>query len=893
MGHAIQKEETHSREPARSRERIDRREEEAEADNADGEADNHGFAQSGGETIHRSAEAATVASASGGPGSGATPGTVNYDPGPDVHRLSEEYGIDFCKDGQAEKVQRLEQDFGSDRVQRWADEGMTVDTMGKPRDMRAYRERKANRSEEIPDDIERQNQASYQRNVYREEEEGPAGDAEAPDVVRNVISKPGRSLDGDVQREMESKMGGDFSDVQVHTGPEAAVAADSINARAFTVGNHVAFNDGEYNPGSNSGKKILAHELTHVRQQTDGRVSMLPAGADEFGRSRRSSDDFHVQAKLEVSSPDDPQEKEAEAVAEAVTKMDSSMKVESDVGPGSKAREEDNSGMDGGVLPGLSPSQPLVQPNAATGGSVDGETEKTVKAGISGSGKSLPSDTRAEFESKMGADFSDVSIHTDSQANEAAASINAEAYTVGSNIAFANGAYDTSSVSGQQLLAHELTHVRQQHNGMYRSQVVNRSMGATFHPEFSQVEDVAEDTEEARLAVEEFGSIEDAAYALKEYGSLEEARNVMDNIDVVQVLDAESGEYVPVEYYDARDLSSRVQYQIKTGNYLILDRLMDRFEIFERNNPRFMYQFEKGSAILSGRLRRPDTDPGEEALKEFENALEYAEIDFIPQGEVKVINLQAAQSSWEDATDMAEPVIEDIREYLDAVITGADRMITGLRFTRDASFFTVGALGTGGASSVPKAMAIAGGASFAGDIAKFPDVWADPTESFDPKEMVFDAFKDAVVAAFVEGISGPLRKKLRAIGGVDPEHGVVKGITEAYEGISVDAAKELVWRCAIEMVGDLTEDFIERLLNGAGSAFLEAIYNGGEISWEEIQDAFAEEFLDYDPVKVVLKQRADAAIGMLGDSLPPTPTEKAIDEAFDEIDFSDLSEPIT
>jgi len=75
---------------------------------------------------------------------------------------------------------------------------------------------------------------------------------------------------------MEDRMGESFDDVRVHTGPTAAQACESINARAFTVGNHVAFNRGEYDPESAEGQHVIAHELAHVRQQTDGAVSMLP-----------------------------------------------------------------------------------------------------------------------------------------------------------------------------------------------------------------------------------------------------------------------------------------------------------------------------------------------------------------------------------------------------------------------------------------------------------------------------------------------------------------------------------------------------------------------------------------------------------------------------------------
>ena len=86
----------------------------------------------------------------------------------------------------------------------------------------------------------------------------------------------GRSLDGLIQRAMEDRMGDSFGDVRIHTGSTAAAACESINARAFTVGNHIAFNSGEYDPSSPEGQHVIAHELAHVRQQTQGAVSMLP-----------------------------------------------------------------------------------------------------------------------------------------------------------------------------------------------------------------------------------------------------------------------------------------------------------------------------------------------------------------------------------------------------------------------------------------------------------------------------------------------------------------------------------------------------------------------------------------------------------------------------------------
>uniref|UniRef100_UPI0021D57B48 eCIS core domain-containing protein n=1 Tax=Natronobiforma cellulositropha TaxID=1679076 RepID=UPI0021D57B48 len=114
------------------------------------------------------------------------------------------------------------------------------------------------------------------RSVEAQTESDLAGETATPDVVRRVISQPGRPLEGAVREEMEARMGDSFGDVQLHTGPEAAKAASALEARAFTTGNHVVFNRGEYDPESPEGKYLLAHELAHVRQQTGGAISMLP-----------------------------------------------------------------------------------------------------------------------------------------------------------------------------------------------------------------------------------------------------------------------------------------------------------------------------------------------------------------------------------------------------------------------------------------------------------------------------------------------------------------------------------------------------------------------------------------------------------------------------------------
>lgn len=93
----------------------------------------------------------------------------------------------------------------------------------------------------------------------------PGGDGSA---VRRVLSRPGRPLDRAPRRLMEARFGHDFADVRVHTSPLAAAAAESISARAFTVGGDIVFGEGRYAPGTSAGRALLAHELTHVVQQS-------------------------------------------------------------------------------------------------------------------------------------------------------------------------------------------------------------------------------------------------------------------------------------------------------------------------------------------------------------------------------------------------------------------------------------------------------------------------------------------------------------------------------------------------------------------------------------------------------------------------------------------------
>ena len=100
----------------------------------------------------------------------------------------------------------------------------------------------------------------------------PSGDATEVDgdVEAGIRGLPGggRPLSPHVRTDMESRVGFDFGAVRVHTDGNAGQLARAVNARAFTVGSDIVFGGGEYRPESKEGQRLLAHELTHVVQQT-------------------------------------------------------------------------------------------------------------------------------------------------------------------------------------------------------------------------------------------------------------------------------------------------------------------------------------------------------------------------------------------------------------------------------------------------------------------------------------------------------------------------------------------------------------------------------------------------------------------------------------------------
>lgn len=88
-----------------------------------------------------------------------------------------------------------------------------------------------------------------------------------PAIVNEVLRSAGQPLDTATRAFMEPRFGQDFSRVRVHADTRAAASARAVNAFAYTVGNNIVFDTGQYDPATTAGRMLLAHELTHVVQQ--------------------------------------------------------------------------------------------------------------------------------------------------------------------------------------------------------------------------------------------------------------------------------------------------------------------------------------------------------------------------------------------------------------------------------------------------------------------------------------------------------------------------------------------------------------------------------------------------------------------------------------------------
>lgn len=195
--------------------------------------------------------------------------------------------------------------------------------------------------------------------------------------------------------------------------------------------------------------------------------------------NRHAAGQLPIQTKLTIGQPGDKYEQEADRVASQVVNQ-----INSPVAQKSQAKkiqreelpEEDELMMkpEAGIIQREDVPEDdeeiQMKPLAAQRGTATPDLEASIQQARS-SGQPLNNEIRGKMESAFGSNFSRVKIHNDAQSDQLNRSIQARAFTTGKDIFFRQGAYDPGSRSGQELLAHELTHVVQQSGGKANNQL--------------------------------------------------------------------------------------------------------------------------------------------------------------------------------------------------------------------------------------------------------------------------------------------------------------------------------------------------------------------------------------------------------------------------------------
>jgi Domain of unknown function (DUF4157) len=113
--------------------------------------------------------------------------------------------------------------------------------------------------------------------------EGGAQPSAVPPIVSGVLSSNGRPMDGATRSFFESRFGHNFSRVRIHTGARAAESAHAVDAHAYAVGSHLVFGSNQFSPDTHAGRKLIAHELSHVVQQSQSATSHRLSGISNPG----------------------------------------------------------------------------------------------------------------------------------------------------------------------------------------------------------------------------------------------------------------------------------------------------------------------------------------------------------------------------------------------------------------------------------------------------------------------------------------------------------------------------------------------------------------------------------------------------------------------------------
>lgn len=248
--------------------------------------------------------------------------------------------------------------------------------------------------------------------------------------------------------------------------------------------------------GTEKKKSVSSKSTLELSQTVDSPVKQVLYLQNTIGNRAvtRLIQSGALQAKLKISRPNDVQEKEADRVANEVVSMpepvsacsvlrEEEEKEEGNAKPLIQRAEEEKE--EGNPKPLIQRQEeekeegnpkPLIQRQGdKSGGQQVSSGWESRLSTAKGGGNPLSDETRAFMEPRFGADFSSVRTHTDSNADRLSSGINAQAFTVGRNIYFGAGQYNTVTSKGRNLLAHELTHTVQQ-GGAVRKKQLNISL---------------------------------------------------------------------------------------------------------------------------------------------------------------------------------------------------------------------------------------------------------------------------------------------------------------------------------------------------------------------------------------------------------------------------------
>lgn len=281
---------------------------------------------------------------------------------------------------------------------------------------------------------------------------------EVPSIVHDVLSSRNQPPATETRSFMEPRFRHEFSKIRV-----SAAQPEILQARLF-IGQ----------PGDRFEREAdLVADLVMHSTNTGGERSQSPTitiGAESL---RRASDKSTEDAlgpqvdQMEKTAQPDADEEEAqgrpEDVAALLLETDD---LEGDVGPQASREQSTTIKSPPTERPGEATMQPRELPGQTP--TVSPKQESMIYA-LRGSGQPLSATSRAFFEPRFGHNLGPVRIHVGTEASRLAQSVQAKAFTVGRDVVFGEGYYQPTSATGRWLIAHELTHVLQQQEGLSRS----------------------------------------------------------------------------------------------------------------------------------------------------------------------------------------------------------------------------------------------------------------------------------------------------------------------------------------------------------------------------------------------------------------------------------------